>query len=78
MADDARAVERAREAFQAAHGGDPATVRLISVAHERIPNPPLQPGQVSIDPVLYRYFIELRSPVAAERYCVEGNHVTRT
>ena len=78
MPDDAKAAALARQAFVAAHGGDADAVGIVSVRHELIPNPPLGPGQISIDPVRYRYFVELRSAGADERYRVEGNHVYRS
>jgi len=78
MPDDAKAVALARQAFVAAHGGDADAVQVVSLQHELIPNPPLGPGQMSVDPVRYRYFVELRSAMADERYRVEGNNVYRS
>lgn len=77
MTEQDRAVDAARRAFSVAHGVDPATVEVVEVERQQIPNPPNKPGEVSINPVRYRYFVQLRSDMVSERLRVEGKHVYR-
>ncbi len=77
MASEDQAVELAKQAFSAAYGGAASAIETVSVSKQLIPNPPHEPGQVSIDPVRYRFFIHLRSSQAEERYRVESGHVYR-
>jgi hypothetical protein len=77
VTDQDKAADAARRAFATEHGLDPATVEVVQVDRERIPNSPVPPGQMSIDPVRYRYFVELRSGDVSERLRVEAGHVYR-
>jgi hypothetical protein len=53
-------------------------VSVTGVTKQRIPNEPHQPGQVSIDPVLYRYFIELEAAGETARYVGEHGKIRRS
>lgn len=77
MAEQGRAVALAVGAFCRHHGCAPDAVDVVEIAKQRIPNPPLEPGQMSTNPVLYRFFITLRSGGVSERLRVEGKHVYR-
>lgn len=77
MADQDRAVERAVTAFCTTYRCAAADVVVADVRREQIPNPPLGPGQMSVHPVRYRYFVTLRSGAASERLLVEGKDVYR-
>ena len=77
MPSEDRAIELARGAFVAVHGGSAAEVMVVSISKQQIPNPPPGPGHVDVGLVRYRYFIQLRSPKAEERYRVEGGNVYR-
>jgi hypothetical protein len=77
VSSEKRAVDLAINVFMSQHGGDASAVSVVSVSKERIPNPPLEPGQVSIDPVRYRFFVHLRGNSAEARYRVEGGNVYR-
>jgi hypothetical protein len=77
MPDTNRAADMARQFFAAEHGVNASAVEVLGVAYERIPNPPHTPGEMSIDPVLYRYFVDLRSGTAAERLRVEAGRIYR-
>lgn len=77
MSSEERAVELAIRVFVSEHGGSASEVSILSVSKQQIPNPPTGPGQVSINPVRYRFFIHLRSNLAEERYRVEGRNVYR-
>lgn len=77
MSSEDRAVDLAIRAFVSEHGGSASEVSALSVSKQQIPNPPTGPGQVSINPVRYRFFIHLRSNSAEGRYRVEGGHVYR-
>jgi len=77
MSSEKRAVDLAINAFVNQYGGDASAVSVISVSKQQIPNPPTAPGQVSINPVRYRFFVQLRGNSAEARYRVEGGHVYR-
>lgn len=61
MSDQDKAVDRAVRAFAALHRVDAGSVAVTAVRKERIPNPPVPPGQMSVDPVFYRFLIHLKA-----------------
>ena len=75
MTDQDRAVDLARHAFATAQGVDISSIQVGAVDRERIPNPPLGPGQVSVGLVRYRFFVQLRSGNQSQRLRVEAGHV---
>lgn len=77
MSSEQRAVDLAISAFVTQYGGTSADVTVDSVFKQQIPNPPTAPGQVSINPVRYRFFVQLRGNSVEARYRVEGGHVYR-
>lgn len=70
-------VELAVADFARRAGVAASDVTVIGVSKERIPNPPLGPGQVSTNPVVYRYFIELEAGGESASYVGERGRIRR-
>lgn len=75
MPDDSKAVDLAKRAFAAVERVDIGSIVVESVQHQQIPNPPLPPGQMSVNPVRYRFFVQLRAGERARRFRVEAGRV---
>lgn len=71
-------VDQAVADFARRAGVAVSDVTVTRVTRERIPNPPLQPGQMGIDPVVYRYFIALEAAGQSASYVGEHGKVRPT
>ena len=70
-------VELAVEDFARRSGVPNSAVSVVGVQKERIPNPPSEPGQLGINPVVYRYYIQLEAADRSASYVGERGRIRR-